>query len=606
MASKRIAAPPGLHIAPGLVLPPEAAAARFVAIAKSGFGKTNFDAVLAELFVRVAGVPTIVMDPIGNMYGLRSSADGESAGLPMAIFGGPHGDVPLPFERATYIADLLAEGVSAVLDLRGIPNVEDFAAIFLPRLLARVQGNMHVIFEEGHRFARNTGKSNAVTQWCQAARNVGIGWTFSTQKPQSLHHDVTDTANVFVAMRMSGELAQEAIGNEIGSRIGKKAAAKYIADLPTLQRGEAWVIPDSDWLDDGKEWEPQRVRFRLRETFEVKPPKPGQARREPKVLADVDFARLRSALTIAPGVDTTPEPLVESAPRSRRAGRGPVPLAVAAPSKNSSPELLALTRDRDAARALAERNGQEAERYRREAEEARGALAIAQAVAKSHDKLHSMVAALAIESMLVKSRADKPHDRPQAAPAPTAAPKRSATATATAIAQTAIAPAVPAKAVAGMRGGQSRMLTALARCGGSLSSVQLATLADVNRGSGTFYKYLNGLVSLGYATADKSQVVITKAGAQAIGVTIRSAPPTTKEIVAIFAPKLRAGERRILDLLVASYPREVKKDDLATRSEVNRTSGTFYKYLGRLVTNGLADVTTGTARASDTLFVSSR
>src|SRR5579884_598095 len=77
-----------------LAFPVAAAASRFVIVGKSRAGKTNSDVVLVESFIPV-GVPTLVFDRIGNMWGMRSSADGEHAGLPIAIFGGLHGDVDL-------------------------------------------------------------------------------------------------------------------------------------------------------------------------------------------------------------------------------------------------------------------------------------------------------------------------------------------------------------------------------------------------------------------------------------------------------------------------------------------------------------------------------
>jgi hypothetical protein len=49
---------------------------------------------MAEEMFR-AGLPFVVVDPVRAWYGLRSSRDGNSPGLPIPIFGGRRGDVPL-------------------------------------------------------------------------------------------------------------------------------------------------------------------------------------------------------------------------------------------------------------------------------------------------------------------------------------------------------------------------------------------------------------------------------------------------------------------------------------------------------------------------------
>ncbi|GAC1388057.1 MAG: hypothetical protein NVSMB31_01440 [Vulcanimicrobiaceae bacterium] len=276
-----------------VLLPIGAAAGRFVELGKSGYGKTNGDAVMIEGFV-TGGATTIVADPLGQMYGLRASKDGESPGLEIAVLGGTHGDLPLPLEQAEYFADMLGEGVSAVLDLSLIEAElhEQFMAKFLPRLMQRVKQigtPLHVNFQEADRFAPQRGGATptAVTRWARACRNEGMGWSFSTHKPQILDKVILETANAFVAYRMTGDLAQQAIGAHVGSLIGKNLAGKMIEELPKFRKGEAWFVPDSDWLDDGIDWTPKRVQFKLRDTFEIRPPKFGQVRRGPKKLADV-------------------------------------------------------------------------------------------------------------------------------------------------------------------------------------------------------------------------------------------------------------------------------------------------------------------------------
>jgi hypothetical protein len=547
-----------LQIADTIVLPPEAATGRYVLFAKSGYGKTNADAVLTEAFIAGAGVPTIVLDPLGNMWGLRSSSDGESAGLPIAIFGGEHGDVPLPADRAEYIADMLAEGVSAVLDLREVANVEEFAAVFLPRLLRRSQTNMHVIFEEGDRFARNTGKVTPVTQFCRASRNAGIGWTFSTQKPQVLHREVTDTANVFVAMRMTGELAQEAMGGEIGSRIGKRTAAKMIGDLPTLQRGEAWFIPDADWLGvDVPEWEPLRMRFRLRNTFEVRPPKVGEVRRQPKVLADVDLARLREALASDSADAVAPAAAGDAlAAMERRAETA---------EANEQYAEACLRAIRTKVQALLD-------------DPAFGELDIEDGIVSdepAQDVSH--------ENELLR-RSAEPEVR-GASPVGIAAGS---------------VPARPRSHQSGDLGPERKLLIAVAASHtGTLTPQQLGTISGFVAGGSTYREYVRRLKVAGYVDVSKQGVTITNAGFKAAGPVPRIA--TTADTLALWRAKL-GPEREFLDVAIAAYPKATDRATIARVTGKVEGGSTFREYLRRIKVLGLVTVSGDAVRASDTLF----
>jgi len=107
----------GLTLGPGLVLPVEAVTETFAILAKRGAGKTYTAAVLVEEMMS-AGLPVVIIDPVGVWWGLRSSADGTAEGLPVVIFGGDHADLPLAETTGELLADLVVdEPVPAVLDL---------------------------------------------------------------------------------------------------------------------------------------------------------------------------------------------------------------------------------------------------------------------------------------------------------------------------------------------------------------------------------------------------------------------------------------------------------------------------------------------------------
>jgi hypothetical protein len=82
-----------------------------------GSGKSNTLVTWAERLYD-AGIPFVAIDPKGDWWGIRSSADGKRAGLSVPVFGGLHSDFPLEERLGARIADLLVtNNVSAVLDV---------------------------------------------------------------------------------------------------------------------------------------------------------------------------------------------------------------------------------------------------------------------------------------------------------------------------------------------------------------------------------------------------------------------------------------------------------------------------------------------------------
>src|SRR6202042_2340156 len=82
-----------------------------------GSGKSTTAGVLVEGAID-AGVPAAVIDPTGGWYGLKSSAGGKSPGLPVYVFGGEHGDLPLDPGAGDIVGQFVVQRrVPIVLDL---------------------------------------------------------------------------------------------------------------------------------------------------------------------------------------------------------------------------------------------------------------------------------------------------------------------------------------------------------------------------------------------------------------------------------------------------------------------------------------------------------
>lgn len=160
-----------------------------------------------------------------------------------------------------------------------------------------------------------------------------------------------------------------------------------------------------------------------------------------------------------------------------------------------------------------------------------------------------------------------------------------------------------------LRLGERRMLEVLVRWHPTkLTKAQLATLSKLTVTSGTFQAYYGNLKRLGLideVLGGRGVIVYpTEVGLKQAGSVARE-PQTTEEIVQTWRSSLRAGERRLLDVLIEVYPKSMLTLDLATRAELTANAGTFQAYLGTLRRNGLAEVRNGEVIAGEALFLRS-
>jgi DNA helicase HerA-like ATPase len=289
----------GLRIADDLVLPLDAVTQTFAILAIRGSGKTYTAAVMVEEMVKAA-LPVAVIDPIGVWWGLRADAAGTGPGLPVVVFGGDHGDLPLDANSGEAIADAIVElRPPAVIDLSLLRKGEQqrFVTAFAERLYHRNRAPLHLVLDEADAWAlRRPVKGTdrllgAIEDLVRRGRARGLGVTLITQRPAVLHKDVLTQVQVLIALRMVAPHDREAIDAWVRVHGTPEQREELMASLPSLPVGNAWFWSPG-WLDLF-----QRVAIRRRETFDSSAtPKMGEERRAPQALATVDLESLREKI----------------------------------------------------------------------------------------------------------------------------------------------------------------------------------------------------------------------------------------------------------------------------------------------------------------------
>lgn len=286
-----------LNLAPNFTPSVDLMTQKIAILARTGAGKTNTATVIAEE-VMDAKQQVVALDPKGDWWGLRSSADGKEAGYPITVLGGAHGDLPLEPTAGAVIADLAAEGVSLVIDLSEFTGgemrrfVTDFAERFYRAKRQHVSPVL-LILEEADEFCpQRVGSEQArmvgaIERLVKRARFSGVGTLLVTQRSASLNKDVLTQTEVLIVQQTTSPQDRKAIDAWVESHPDQDKRAELMDNVTSLKKGEAFV------------WSPtfleifQRVRFRLRTTYDAgRDVKIGEMRAAPKVLAPVDLAKL--------------------------------------------------------------------------------------------------------------------------------------------------------------------------------------------------------------------------------------------------------------------------------------------------------------------------
>ncbi len=577
-----------LHIAPGLDIPAEDfIESKSAILGASGGGKSGALKVIEEELVECR-LPFIVFDPAGIAWGLRSSADGREAGLPILVVGGEHGDVPLNKHAGAEMADeVVRTNCQVIFDLsdESTDAYRTFLTDFCEELY-RAQGRTKtprlLIIDEAHEIlpqqvqkvdARTYG---AVKRIVTRGRNRGLGVCLVSQRPADIAKTVLTQCGTLLVFGLLGTPDRKAVGDWVAAWGGDAQLREFDSGLAALKPQECWFWSPRDFrrfekvrTRDFRTFHPDYTNLRKKGLLDVQPvttdvaslvslfSKEAAKVKQEKVDAS-DLPRLRAEIGRLKGEN---ERLRSQPPKTVAHPAGPSRKEIEAPLRQEiamlSLHLRTANRRIGSARGLAEQILQ------------------LEAIAPPDPVAAAPVAPaprLARERSVIELRVrPTPEETPEDAPAkPT--------------------------------GGALRMLRALAsRHPESLSRTDLGVLGEVAPKSGTFRDYLSLLRRNGFIQelADGT-VVCSPDGIEHSGVS--SADRASPEDVQTSArSRVTGGARRMLDVIVAAYPSALSRDELAAQADIVQ-SGTFRDYLSMIRRLGFAEVEGKQIRAREVLF----
>lgn len=577
-----------LAISEDLSLPIDAVTQTFAILAKRRAGKSYTMRRLAEQFLN-AQQQVVIVDPKGDQWGIRSSADGQRPGYPVIILGGERGDVPLEAGAGEIVAKLVVEErVSALLDLSLFRKheVATFMTGFLEnlyRMKAReaYRTPMMLIIDEADAVAPQKPMKNEL-RMLGAAEDIvrrggqrGIGCILVTQRSAVLNKNVLTQSQILVALRTIAPQDRRAMDAWVEVH-GEPEQHKLLMDsLASLPTGDAWFWSPGWPTTEGIF---KRVHVSPIETFDSgATPKAGEKPVEPRNLADVDLDALKRQMsaTIEKAKENDPAELKRTIADLKRK---------LAQAERSTPEVKQVEVEVPVL-------GQ-SEIYLLNTVQKMCGDAMRQSAAQTNalEGLHNSIVHLRITA----TEAAKPILRQQSGgtnqrPTPVQGRHRAMP-----------SPTGRSAAVNGelrLPPGEKAILIAAAQREGCYRD-QLSVLTGYKRSSRD--AYIARLKEKGFITIEGELIHATEPGISALGSDYQPLP-TGDELQRHWMERLPPGERAILQVLLTAYPDPVNRDCLKDATEYQRSSRDAY--LQRLKARRLVEIVgRGEVRAAKELF----
>ncbi len=296
-----------LKLSKDVSLPLDAVTQTMAILAKRRAGKSYTARKLTEELLR-CNQQVISVDPKGDQWGIRSSADGKAPGYPIVILGGEHGDAPLEVGAGEIVAKLVVEErVSVLLDLSQFRKheISTFMAIFLENLYRlkaqeKYRTPVMLVVDEGDAIAPQKPQRGeermlgAIDDIVRRGGQRGIGCALITQRSAVLNKNVLTQAQMLIVLRTIAPQDLAAMKAWIEVHGSLEEGKTMMDSLPSLPIGDAWF-----WSPGWPTAEGIFVRTHILPitTFDSgATPKPGERVIVPKNLADVDLDALKKQM----------------------------------------------------------------------------------------------------------------------------------------------------------------------------------------------------------------------------------------------------------------------------------------------------------------------
>lgn len=286
-----------------LPFPVEILAQHLVVLGKTGAGKSSKLRIIVE-YLLDNNDPVCIIDPKGDWWGLRASADGKREGYPVVIFGGEHADVPMNAQAGAAVAKLVATGNRpCVIDLGGwsVGDRTRFFIDFASTLFRASKGMRHLVIDECHNFAPqgkvlsvDAGKAlHWANRLASEGRGKGIRLLGASQRPQKVHKDFLTSCETLIACRVIHPLDRKAIKDWLDGAGDDKIAASIINSLAGMAREDAFV-----WCPE-EQFGPEKITFPMFSTYDSFSPRTVEDSGEMKGWAAIDLDEIKQHLNAA-------------------------------------------------------------------------------------------------------------------------------------------------------------------------------------------------------------------------------------------------------------------------------------------------------------------
>jgi hypothetical protein len=595
-----------LQLTDSFSLPLNLVTLRTATYGTSGAGKTTFARLLAEK-VHAAGQRFCAIDLKNDWWGLKSSADGASVGVPVVIFGGPRRDVQIFADGGAMVAETVVSiEQSCIIDLDDFSKKKQlvFLTAFLERLYEINRDPLLLFLDEADRYASQKPMSAEMHESLGASEDIarrgrkrGIGSAWVTQRYASLNKNVSDLCDLTVVFRTPGSRDLDELKERVGRVATKEQVAEVMKRAPGLEDGEAIFLSAHPKLRKLMPAAAEPVQLPMPWTFDSSAtPGVGQRKREPKVLAKTDLAAIEERMKQQVERAKAEEPkalrlqvaqlqraVIELQKEIEQAASAKTETKVQRVEVLKDGQVARLEKLCDRVQAAKEFFGaQFAEQIERFAKKVDGGSAAPRAMAPDGTKLIFERGTATIRSdPRSKAAIEQLHrqiSRPQTSPTERRAPAQSG------------------ESADGSdfrpNGPQTRILNTLATFEALglqvCDKAQVALFSDASPTSSTFANNVSGLRTAGLVDyPGGGKLALTDAG-RAIA-TPEAMFSTLGELHAHWIRKIGETRGRILSALIQAYPNALTKEDLAAQVGASATSSTFANNVSSLRTLGVVD-----------------